>query len=171
MSTHHSSGSSSDLLDIVHHEHTHLRRLFDDLLTNFESLQSERLGEVQEIELINSAAEDLDVVLEDMLEHFNQEEEVFFVELEERFPPLRPRIEKLVKAHETMSQRMRWLKEQTRKDPKELRRNVAIILDVVRTMAQLVEEHTKDETELFEMALENVSGDERKAMLERMRQI
>lgn len=172
MSNHHSSTSSkSDLLDIVHHEHAHLRRLFTDLATSFSALAAGELANEERTEFLTTASEDLHVALEDMLEHFNQEEEVFFVELEERFPELRERIDVLVKGHETMSQRMRWLKEQLGKPGEELDRNAAVVLDVIQSMARLVEEHTDDETELFEFALANVSGKERQDLLEKMREV
>lgn len=171
MPLHQISEKSSDLLDIVHHEHAHLRRLFEDLSQKFDALASGRVKGEERREVILSASEDLSVALEDMLHHFNQEEEVFFVELEERFPELKERIEKLVRGHEEMSQRMRWLQEQLMKPPESLGRDVVIILDVVQSMARLVEEHTDEETELFELALKSVPDEERQEMLEKMRQI
>ena len=162
---------SSDLLDIVHHEHAHLRRLFEDLAEKFASLASGEVTGAERMEVVNSASEDLSVALEDMLHHFNQEEEVFFVELEERFPELKERIDQLVVGHEEMSQRMRWLQEQLARSSEELGRNVVVVLDVIQSMARLVEEHTEEEAELFELALHSVSQEERQEMLEKMRQI
>lgn len=162
---------TSDLIDKVHHEHVHLRRLFDDLASSFADIAAGEIGEADQRQVVASASEDLEVALEDMLEHFDQEEEVFFIEIEKRFPALKPRIEGLVEAHEEMSQRMRWLQEQLGKSPEELARNLEVIVDVLRSMAGLVEEHTQEETALFDDVLEKIPAGERRGMLNKMRQI
>lgn len=171
MSADKSSHSTSDLIDAVHHEHEHLRRLFDDLAVSFESVAR---GEVQgedRKEMVANAAENLEVALEDMMEHFNQEEEVFFVELEERFPEMSEEITGLIKGHETMSQRARWLHEQLGRPVGELDRNVDVLLDVVRSLSRLVEEHTRDETAFLDAVLDKVPTEERRVWLEKMREI
>ena len=76
----------SDLIDTVHHEHDHLGKLFDDLEETFEDLASGDMDSSRYVEVVESASGDLEVALDEMLHHFNQEEEVFFVEIEERFP-------------------------------------------------------------------------------------
>ena len=162
---------TSDLIDKVHHEHAHLRRLFDDLASSFAKIAAGETGEATQREVVAAASEDLEVALDDMLEHFNQEEEIFFVEMENRFPELKPRIEKLVDAHEEMSQRTRWLQEQLAKSPEDLARDLEVVVDVLRSMAQLVDDHTQEETALFDDALEDIPVDERRVLLEKMRQI
>ncbi|TXD39339.1 hypothetical protein FRC98_02770 [Lujinxingia vulgaris] len=165
------SNASSDLIDRVHHEHVHLRRLFEDLAGTFERIGAEQTSAERKRELIESASEDMEVALDDMLEHFNQEEEIFFVEIEERFPVLSDRIEALVKGHELMGQRTRWLHEQLGKSAEEIGRNLTVILDVVRSMARMIEEHTEEETALFDDVLTKIPADERRALLEKMREI
>ena len=162
---------TSDLIDTVHHEHAHLRRLFDDLASKFANIAAGEIEENNQRQVVAAASEDLEVALEDMLEHFNQEEEVFFVEIEERFPDLKPRIRALVEAHEEMSQRMRWLQEQLGKSQQELARNLEVVVDVLSSMAGLVEEHTEEESALFDDVLEKIPAGERKGLLKRMRQI
>lgn len=171
MSSENEAQRKSDLIDLVHHEHAHLRRLFDDLAESFASIADGEVGEESRREVVATAAEDLEVALDDMLHHFNQEEEIFFVELEKRFPELKPQIVGLVKGHEVMGQRTRWLQEQLSKPPKELTRNLEVILDVLRSMARLVEDHTEEETRLFDAALEAMPAEERQGLLERMRSI
>ncbi|RAL25330.1 hypothetical protein DL240_03725 [Lujinxingia litoralis] len=165
------SNASSDLIDRVHHEHVHLRRLFEDLSGTFERIGAEQTSAERKQELIESASEDMAVALDDMLEHFNQEEEIFFVEIEERFPELGPRIDALVKGHELMGQRTRWLHEQLGRTPAEIGRNLAVILDVVRSMAKMIDEHTTEETTLFDDVLTKIPADERRELLEKMREI
>ncbi|RDV39586.1 hypothetical protein DV096_03185 [Bradymonadaceae bacterium TMQ3] len=162
---------SSDLIDRVHHEHVHLRRLFEDLSGTFERIGAEETGQERKRELIESASEDMEVALDDMLEHFNQEEEIFFVEIEERFPELAGRIASLVKSHELMGQRTRWLHEQLGKPADEISRNLTVIQDVVQSMARMIEEHTEEETALFDDVLTKIPADERRALLEKMREI
>lgn len=162
---------TSDLIDAVHHEHAHMRRLFVDLVSSFESIARGEVDEESREEVVSVASEDLEVALEDMLHHFNQEEEIFFIELEQRFPFVRPRVESLVDAHETMSKRTRWLQEQLARPPEELMRNLEVILDVLHTMARLVDEHTQEEAELFNTVLEAMSPEERRDLLERMREL
>ena len=162
---------TSDLIDQVHHEHVHLRRLFDDLAANFARIAAGEVGEKSQRDVVSAASEDLEVALDDMLEHFDQEEEVFFVEIERRFPELKPRIEILVEAHEEMTQRTRWLHEQLGKSPESLARNLEVVVDVLQSMAQLVEKHTEEETALFDDVLDEIPESERRGLLEKMRQI
>ncbi len=165
------SPSTSDLIDAVHHEHEHLRRLFKDLAGSFQSLARGEMKREERQEMVTGAAEDLEVALEDMLEHFNQEEEVFFVVLEERFPEMKDEIHGLIKGHETMSQRARWLHEQLTRPIDEMERNVDVVLDVVQSLARLVEEHTRDETAFLDSVLNKVPSEERRQWLEKMREI
>lgn len=162
---------TSDLIDAVHHEHAHMRRLFVDLVESFESIASGELDGESREEVVRMASEDLEVALEDMLHHFNQEEEIFFIELEQRFPVVQPKVESLVDAHETMSKRTRWLQEQLARPPEELTRNLEVVLDVLRSMARLVDEHTQEEADLFSTVLEAMSSEERRDLLERMREL
>ncbi len=162
---------TSDLIDQVHHEHEHLRRLFDDLATRFADIAAGKTGADSQDDLVATASEDLEVALEDMLHHFNQEEEVFFVDMERRFPELQSDIEALVQAHEEMTQRTRWLHKQLSKEPEELTRELEVIVDVLRSLSELVDEHTKNETELFDTVLNKIPADERRELLETMRQI
>lgn len=162
---------TSDLIDQVHHEHAHLRRLFDDLATSFARIAAGEIGEKNKRDVVSAASEDLEVALDDMLEHFDQEEEVFFVEIERRFPELKPRIEILIAAHEEMTQRTRWLHEQLGKSPAELSRNLEVMVDVLGAMSQLVEDHTEEETALFDDVLQKIPEGERRGLLKKMRQI
>lgn len=162
---------ASDLIDLVHHEHAHMRRLFDDLANNFAAIAAGETGEASEREIVAAASEDLEVALEEMLHHFNQEEEIFFVDMERRFPELKSDIDDLVEAHEVMAQRTRWLHDQLEKDPEDLARDLEVIVDVVRSLAGLVEEHTEKETELFDTVLHKISAEERRELLEKMRKV
>ena len=162
---------TSDLIDQVHHEHVHLRRLFDDLAKNFAAIAAGEVEERNRREVVRAATEDLEVALEDMLEHFDQEEEVFFVEIEQRFPELRPRIASLVEAHEEMTQRTRWLQEQLGRSPEALDRDLEVVVDVLHAMARLVDDHTSNETALFDDVLDQIPASERRGLLKRMREI
>ena len=76
----------SDLLDWAHHEHEHLTKLFDDLRATFNKIAVGELEGAQREEALDQAVDDLEGALEDMLEHFNEEEEVYFLAIEARFP-------------------------------------------------------------------------------------
>lgn len=162
---------TSDLIDQVHHEHAHLRRLFDDLASSFADIAADKTGGSEEPEVVEAASEELEVALEDMLHHFDQEEEIFFVEIEDRFPDLKPRIEELVEGHEMMTQRTRWLHEQLERDPGDVARDLEVVVDVLRSLAEMVERHTQKETELFDEVLHKIPEDERRGLLEKMREI
>ncbi len=169
--SHDKNEKTSDLIDQVHHEHEHLRRLFGDLASSFAAISAGEVGAGREREVIAAAAEDLEVALDDMLLHFNQEEEVFFVEIEKRFPELKPRIKVLVEGHEVMSQRTRWLHQQLNRDPKDLARDLEVVVDVLEAMSNLVQTHTEEETALFDDVLESIPAGERKGLLRKMREI
>ncbi len=162
---------TSDLIDQVHHEHAHLRRLFDDLASSFAQIAAGDVGEKNQSDVVSAASEELEVALDDMLEHFDQEEEVFFVEIERRFPDLKPRIESLVEAHEEMTRRTRWLHKQLGKSAEKLSRELEVVVDVLNSMAQLIDGHTQEETALFDDVLQKIPEGERRGLLEKMRQI
>ncbi len=162
---------TSELIDKVHHEHAHMRRLFDDLASSFEAIAAGEYGESEQKRVVEAAAEDLEVALEEMLHHFDQEEEIFFVDIEERFPHLKSKVNGLVEAHEEMSQRTRWLQEQLSQESVKMVRNLEVIVDVLGSMAQLVDRHTQEETQLFQEVLDEMPQDEQQALLNRMQQI
>ncbi len=161
----------SELIDKVHHEHAHMRRLFDDLAAHFEAISAGEYDADKRGQVVASAAEDLEIALEEMMHHFDQEEEIFFVEIEERFPHMEESVSRLVEAHEEMSQRTRWLQEQLTQDTTKMVRNLEVIVDVLGSMAELVDRHTQEETALFQQVLKEMPAGEQDELLERMRQI
>ncbi|MFU8806388.1 MAG: hemerythrin domain-containing protein, partial [Bradymonadaceae bacterium] len=163
--------TKSDLIDKVHHEHQHLCRLFEDLQSSFEKINSGELDGESRAETLESASEDLAVALDEMLHHFDQEEEVFFVDIEERFPDLREEIVALVAAHELMGERTRWLQAQLKKPVDVISRDAGQILDVIRGMTELVIKHTEDEQRLFDVVLQKIPADERVSLLKEMQSI
>lgn len=161
----------SDLIDIVHHEHDHLRRLFQDISTSFEAVAGGEVELKDKREELDTAAEDLSVALEEMLHHFTQEEEVFFVDLERRFPELSDDIEELTAAHEAMCERTQWLQQQLSADIDEMADNVGDILDVLDEMVKRLEEHTAEENRIFGLALQRMPREEQDELLDEMRKI
>jgi hypothetical protein len=161
----------SDLIDTVHHEHDHLVKLFDDLEDTFDALADHEMDEARYTEVVESASGDLEVALDEMLHHFNQEEEIFFVEIEERFPEVAAAIEKLTDAHEMMCERTRWLHRQINQPPAKIRENADEIYEVIHQMRVTLAEHTQNETELFDTVLRRMSADERETLLDEMRKI
>ena len=161
----------SALMDIVRHEHDHLKRLFEDIASSFEKLAAEDESIDDRKQMLESAADDLGMALEEMLHHFNQEEEVFFVDLEERFPELSDDIEQLALAHETMCDKTRWLQQRIGSETEDITEGLDEILDVLREMAELLDEHTREENRIFGLALEKVPEDEQQQLLDEMRKI
>ena len=166
-----SPDKKSDLIDLVHHEHDHLVKLFEDIGDTFEQLAEGNISEARYREIVESAGDDLQVALEEMLHHFNQEEEVFFVEIESRFPELASDIEQLAETHDEMCQRTRWLQKQLKQAPESIDDNAEEIMAVVRRMTESLYEHTTNEHELFDTALRNMSSDDREELLDEMRRI
>lgn len=161
----------SDLVDLVHHEHDHLRRLFEDVADSFSKLAGGTLDEPVRSEMLESTSDDLELALDEMLHHFNQEEEVFFVEIERRFPDLADDIAALAEAHELMCERTRWLHRQLHQSDEHIAEHLDDILEVVRQMGDILSEHTKQEDRLFGTALSQMSADERDDLLAEMRRI
>jgi len=165
------SETESALIDIVHHEHDHLRRLFDDIAGSFEKIVAGKTDVESEADKLESAADELGLALEEMLHHFNQEEEVLFVELEERFPELSDDVRGLVHSHETMCDKTRSLKQRIGGPLDEIADRAEDILEVLREMNELLDQHTEEENRLFGLALEKMPEEDRQRMLEEMRRI
>ncbi len=165
------SSPSSDLIDLVHHEHAHLNRLFADIGETFEKIARGELDEPRCTEVLETASDDLQMALDEMLHHFNQEEEVFFVEIEKRFPELADDISHLAAAHELMCDRTRWLHRQLNQPRTGGAEGADEIMKVVKQMRQLLRQHTTNENRLFDSALQRMPAEEREALLEEMRRI
>ncbi|MGM0557086.1 MAG: hemerythrin domain-containing protein [Myxococcota bacterium] len=161
----------SDLIDTVHHEHDHLVKLFDDIEDTFDALAAGDMDRSRHLEVVESASGDLKVALDEMLHHFNQEEEVFFVEIEKRFPEVSDTIAELSEAHEMMCERTRWLHRQIGQSPTEIKEKADEIREVIHQMRVTLAEHTESETELFDSVLGRMSSDEREELLDEMRRI
>lgn len=165
------SEAQSALIDIVHHEHAHLQRLFSDIASSFEKIVAGETDVEAESEMLESAADELGVALEEMLHHFNQEEEVLFVELEERFPELDDDVRGLVESHETMCEKTRSLKRRIGGPLDEIADEARDILEVLREMNDLLQQHTEEENRIFGLALEKMPEDDQQEMLDEMRRI
>ena len=74
----------SDLIDLVHHEHHHMTRLFEDLRATFERLASEKLEERERLDMLETARDDLASAFEELLHHFDQEDLEFMSALASR---------------------------------------------------------------------------------------
>jgi hemerythrin-like domain-containing protein len=161
----------SDLIDLVHHEHHHMTRLFEDLRSTFERIASEDLSPDLRSEIVETAHEDLQTAFDELLHHFSQEEEVFFVEMEKRFPSLSDDIAGLVQTHEFVCDRTRWLQNALDRDATALAADVERVHDVLATLQSTLVDHTNIENELFGKALREMTPTERQELLERMRSV
>lgn len=165
------TNDTSNLIDVVHHEHAHLCRLFDDIGETFEKLASGELEEPRRSEVIDSAQEDLQMALEEMLHHFNQEEELFFVEIEEAFPEYAKDIERLVAGHEMICERTRWLNRQLKLPDVAQDGHAEEVLKVVKQMCKLVHSHATNENRLFDSALARMPVEQRERLREEIRKL
>ncbi len=161
----------SDLIDLVHHEHHHLTSLFGSLKQTFERLASSDLPEAERLEMTETAAEDLQTAFDDMLHHFSQEEEVFFVEMETRFPELEPDIAALVETHEFVCSRTKWLQSLLKKNAAEISAQADRISETLTTLDETLTKHTEDEDRIFSSAMRRMTPREREDLLRRMREI
>lgn len=157
----------SDLIEWAHHEHAHLSKMFDDLRTTFNDMAVGALEGERREEALDQAVEDLEVALDDMLEHFNEEEEVYFLAIEQRFPEFGEAIGELVSAHERICERTRKLQRHLSARPEDLDQMSAALIALVNELALEVERHNESEQEIFQRALERLSADERLALLDR----
>jgi hemerythrin-like domain-containing protein len=161
----------SDLIDLVHHEHHHMTRLFEDLRETFERLASEDLEPELRREIVETAHDDLQTAFDELLHHFSQEEEVFFVELEKKFPALGDDIAELVATHEFVCDRTRWLQKVLHQDASAIAGNVQRVRDVLTTLESTLVDHTNAENEILGSALRDMTPEERNQLLEKMRAV
>lgn len=166
-----SSSTKSDLIDKVHHEHQHLAMMFEDIRSTFEKIKTGELEGHASQDVLQSAAEDLAVGLDEMLHHFDQEEEVFFVEIERKFPELADDIAALVTAHEFICARTKQLKALVAKDPEAVGRHADEAFEMIRELQEALVTHTRDENQIFSTALKAMEPAERRALLDEMQKI
>ncbi len=161
---------SDDVLKHILHEHRHLVRLFDDAYESFSKISRSELDDSELNEALQTAADDLEVALEDMITHFNQEEEVLFVEIENRFPSMAEAIESLVQNHEAIAADTRWLLAFSgRRNHKSAEFEEA--LSVVSRVRDAISAHTRDEARIYGEALSLMDEASRAKMLDEMKEL
>lgn len=161
----------SDLLEWAHHEHEHLSKLFDDLRNTFNGIAVGELTGAQREEALDLAVEDLEVALDDMLEHFNEEEEIYFVAIEQRFPEFAEDIDQLKQTHEQICSRTRQLQRHVASNRDTIHEMSAELIALVNEVTLALERHNLREQEVFERALQRIPDDERVALLDAKRAI
>ncbi len=157
----------SDLLEWAEHEHAHLDRLFQDLRETFARVAESDVADEHARELVDQAVDDLRGALDDMLEHFNEEEEVFFVAIEGRFPELGVKVAKLVNTHESICRRVKRMTHQLSKPLSQVRADVKSLSTQLDELVGTLEDHNEEEQEIFATALKNLSSDERVELLDK----
>lgn len=163
--------NKSDLIDLVEHEHEHMTKLFEDLRSTFEQLVMDDVDDADKREIIETSQEDLRVAYDELLHHFSQEEEVFFVRMERRFPELAEEIASLVETHEFVCDRTRWLQHVLEQDVDVIVSHLTRVGETLTTLQQTLLDHTNRENEIFVAALKRMSVQEREALLRDMREI
>ena len=155
----------SDLLEWAHHEHEHLTRLFDDLRATFNQIAVGDLEGLRREEALDQGVEDLEAALEDMLEHFNEEEEVYFQVIETRFPEFAPKIEALTATHEKICARTQRLQRHLAQRRDEIHEMSAELIALINEVTLELERHNEQEQEVFVQALQRLPENERLELL------
>ena len=164
----------SDLAEWAGHEHEHMSKLFDDLSETFRRMAAGQLVGQEQEEALEVALDDLDVALEDMLEHFNEEEEVYFGAIEQHFPELSHALEELVQAHEDICAMIKGLQRQivvgTSRASASSRVATRAALDVrgldeqVQSLVGALKQHNEREREVFQAALTRLNQEQLEAL-------
>lgn len=161
----------TELIDVVHHEHDHLVRFFEDLDEQFRRISKQGLADAGGPELLVTAREDLNLGLDEMLHHFDQEEAVFFVEIATKFPTLADDVQKLVRMHEFICDQTQLLQKLLELPDSNLVGRVDEVHDYVAVIRGALRTHARQENTFFEDALEKMSPEERTVLLNKMREI
>ena len=157
----------SDLLEWAEHEHEHLDRLFQDLRATFAQLASQTMGDEKVRDMVEQSVDDLKGALDDMLEHFNEEEEVYFLAIEQRFPELSESVARLVAAHESICRKVKRMAHQLERPLSELRAGVSGLSEQLDELVRTLEEHNDEEQTIFDAALSRMSQQERGELLDK----
>ena len=160
--------------DVIHHiqaEHRHLTQLFDDIQLTFERLAATDAKAADEADVLECAAEDLEVALDEILAHFSDEEEIFFVEISKRLPGTEGDLQELVNNHETICDHTRWLHTFLSQNPNAIQEGVDDALAVIRQVSNEIRLHTQTEARVYGDALEAMDAKESAELLKRLNEI
>lgn len=161
----------SDLLEWASHEHDHVTKLFEDLARTFEGLSTGELLGQERADALDEAVEELGMALEDIMEHFTEEEEVYFVAIEQRMPQFQGDIEELVATHEGICVQIQQLEQLLVRRRGELDQLTGELDDRLRELVRAVRRHNAEEQALFDAALRQLSEHERAALLDTKRSL
>ncbi len=155
-----------DVISHIEHEHSHLTRLFADIDRAFRQVNQD--GVQASEDALSTVSEDLEHAMEEMLDHFAEEEQVLFAHIEERFPEMESEIVALVQAHELICDRTRWLQQLLNADRSKLESEMAKALEIIHQLADEVAKHTEAESRVYTTALSQMSASERRELLENL---
>ena len=135
----------SQLIDLIKHEHEHLSRFFTDLNARFYEAETGVIDST----FLESAREELELGVEELLHHFDQEEAVLFAEVVARFPVENDNVAKLTRMHEFICDQTKDLQIILESNPDELQKKVSDVHDIVSTIRGALRTHAKYENAFF----------------------
>lgn len=159
-----------DLIEHFQHEHVHLNRLLTDVAETFGHIAAGTLRDEALEDAVETALGDLEEVLEEMLHHFDHEEEVFFVFIAQRFPEYADRIATLTASHEEMYELTKTLQRQV-SERRQLVDRAPLLRSRLQRLQALVDEHNTQEGEVFARTIETLSRDDRRRLFEELRRL
>lgn len=143
-----------ELIDLITKEHDHLSRFFADLNTRFYDLENESI----DADFLENTRCDLEFGIEEMLHHFDQEEEVLFIEIVKRLPEEKEKVQKLIRMHEFICDQTRDLQQVLQSTVDELPEQIPYIHDLVSTIRGALRTHARQEDVFFHRIFENLNA-------------
>ncbi len=135
----------SQLVDVIKHEHEHLTRFFTDLNARFYEAEAGSIDAT----FLESAREELEFGVEELLHHFDQEEAVLFAEVVTRFPVEKENVDKLTRMHEFICDQTKDLQVILENDPAEMQSKISEVHDLVSTIRGALRTHARHENAFF----------------------
>ncbi len=146
----------SHLVDLIKHEHDHLMHFFTDLDKRFYEADSGQIDAT----FLELARGELELGIEELLHHFDQEEAVLFAEVVSRFPVEKEYVAKLTRMHEFICDQTQDLQIILESNPVELQKKVSDVHDIVSTIRGALRTHAKHENAFFVRIFEDLEPTE-----------
>ena len=140
------------------HDHVHLNRVVD---ATREAVQQALRGEMDTEELTDALREFLDLVAEEMYEHFELEETQLFPYVLELFPDKQPVVERLEQAHDRMCGVCSRIERLVEAGPRHIEQNYDTLVSLFARFDANYIKHAGDEHALIDDLAARLGPEER----------
>lgn len=164
------NGARELLMHDVRLEHDHFEKMFSDLRETFRRVVMQDLSLTEQPDILETALQDLQFLVDEMLEHFEEEEELLFVTVLHQMPDQSSKVDELIMAHDDMCVKLCRIEGLVHNEAEEVERRAMRIYDLLSGLSKDVQKHATEEDQLVYTLLQRLNAGDCERLLQELRQ-